>query len=185
MIPTTNASSPLCWVRLGRKPYENPRIYLGDRVQHCCHRTLDDLVLKRSDGERALLASVYTVAVMECPVCSSQNSPMQIPEPALEVCRSPAMSGAAFRLNSKNASRSRSILRTGEDLRVVHQPDRHVASSVTPEYVGATGATQAAGTNDRLDNATPISGTLGSSLSRRWRLGSSSWSAHCRDPASR
>ena len=33
---------------------EPEKLHLVDRVQQCCHGALDDLVLKRSDSERAL-----------------------------------------------------------------------------------------------------------------------------------
>jgi hypothetical protein len=75
---------------LRSEPVREPEeVFLVDRVQHRCHCPLDNLVLKRSNSERALSAirlRYVPSSRWQCPICSPLDSRMQIHEPELEIC---------------------------------------------------------------------------------------------------
>ena len=74
------------WSEPVREPEE---VFLVDRVQHRYHCPLDNLVLERSDSERALAAIRFRYVPSsrwQCPIRSPLDSCMQIHEPELEVC---------------------------------------------------------------------------------------------------
>src|SRR5512134_1689293 len=68
-----------------REPEE---VFLVDRVQHCDHGPLDDLVLQSRNRQRALPAvglRDVDPPRRQCPIRSPMDSCMQVPELALEV----------------------------------------------------------------------------------------------------
>ena len=88
-IPVISASSASCWLRFGPESIGEPEEFLlVNLVQYGGGRSLDDFVLKRRYGERALpsigLRYVPTPGRLR-PVRSPMNSGMQVREPALEI----------------------------------------------------------------------------------------------------
>ena len=123
------------------------------------HRNAGQIHLDQRCPDRALPPAVaFDDRSLKRPAVTSRPPPAEIRTNPIRAHGSSAMCPARALLDLKSPDSAKIQLWWApcpdQDQSAVHQPDRHVANSVTPEHADVTGVTQVAGNNDRLDNAT-------------------------------